>query len=374
VTALGRRLIDRSTPVRTGHFRWEVERRLVKTHATGAGQATWAGWNVHAFTHMDSPRHVDPEGFTTDAITLDMTVGQGAVVDVSAVPANRPIERAVLAEAGAHLRRGDIALIRARWDERESLDTPGFWLNAPWMTADGAIWLRERGIKAVGSDFPQDHCIRFFLTGETRPPLPDAEPEQRHHVRRQRKLARDCGDVVAQRADIDRAEAERLDRDHGVLCRERGIDHRHDRHLDGAERLGVRALRIGHAFKPRQIGEPDQQQRRLDDVLLVGGDRGTPGLARRVLDRDHAPGLQVRGGGGGLRRGDRRLERTLRQRVGPVGARRAMVEQRLDHDVPAEPRFGWGGAVAGGEQGGVAPGAARARRRRDPAHRRDARS
>jgi arylformamidase len=168
-----RRLIDLSTPVRTGHFRWEVERRFVKTHDTGAGQATWAGWNVHAFTHMDSPRHVDPEGFTTDAISLDMTIGPGAVVDVSAVPANTPIERAVLAVAGAHLRPGDIALIRARWDERESLDQPGFWLNAPWMTAEGAIWLRERGIKAVGFDFPQDHCIRFFLTGEKRPPLPE---------------------------------------------------------------------------------------------------------------------------------------------------------------------------------------------------------
>lgn len=173
MTDRGRRLIDLSTPVCTGHFRWEVERRFVKTHDTGAGQATWAGWNVHAFTHMDSPRHVDPEGSTTDAITLDMTVGPGAVVDVSSVSANSPIERAVLAEAGAHLRPGDIALIRTRWDERESLDTPGFWLNAPWMTAEGAIWLRERGIKAIGFDFPQDHCIRFFLTGETRPPLPE---------------------------------------------------------------------------------------------------------------------------------------------------------------------------------------------------------
>ena len=33
--------------------------------------------------------------------------------------------------------------------------------------------LREQGIKAVGFDFPQDHCIRFFLTGEKRPPLPE---------------------------------------------------------------------------------------------------------------------------------------------------------------------------------------------------------
>jgi kynurenine formamidase len=66
---------------------------------------------------------------------------------------------------GAHLRHGDIALIRARWDERADIGKPEFWLNAPWMTAEAAIWLRERGIKAVGFDFPQDYCIRFFITG-----------------------------------------------------------------------------------------------------------------------------------------------------------------------------------------------------------------
>ncbi|MGK7865938.1 cyclase family protein [Falsiroseomonas sp. E2-1-a20] len=165
--------IDLSTPVRTGHFRWAVERRLAKSHDAGAGQATWAGWNVHAFTHMDSPRHVDPKGFTTDAITLDMTVGAGAVLDVSDVPADAPIAVERLAAAGAHLRRGDFALIRTRWDERASLDSPDFWLKAPWMTAEGSVWLRDRGIKAVGFDFPQDHCIRNFLTGAPRPPLPE---------------------------------------------------------------------------------------------------------------------------------------------------------------------------------------------------------
>lgn len=66
-----RRLIDLSMPVRTGHFRWPVERRLAKSHAEGAGsEATWAGWNVHAFTHMDNPTHMDPDGATTDDITL----------------------------------------------------------------------------------------------------------------------------------------------------------------------------------------------------------------------------------------------------------------------------------------------------------------
>jgi len=178
-----RRVIDLSTPVRADHFRWPVERRLAKSHDQGAGQATWAGWNVHAFTHMDSPRHVDPEGFTTDAITPDMTVGEAAVLDLSDVPEDTPIERARIAAAAAHLRRGDIAVLKTRWDERRGIDTPEFWLKAPWMTDGAAEFLYESGVKAVAFDFPQDHCIRFFLTGEKRPPLPE-------HVTHHRLLAR----------------------------------------------------------------------------------------------------------------------------------------------------------------------------------------
>jgi kynurenine formamidase len=108
------RLIDLSTPVQTGHFRWDVERRLLKSHDTGARQATWAGWNLHAFTHMDSARDVDPDGFTTDAITLDMTVGPGAVLDISHVPADSPISVEAMAAAGAHLRVGMKGLISTR--------------------------------------------------------------------------------------------------------------------------------------------------------------------------------------------------------------------------------------------------------------------
>ena len=93
-----RRIIDLSTPVTTGHFRWPVERKLLKSHATGEGQGTWAGWNLHAFTHMDSPRHVDPEGFTTDAITPEMTVGEAAILDLMDIPANQPISAERMAE------------------------------------------------------------------------------------------------------------------------------------------------------------------------------------------------------------------------------------------------------------------------------------
>jgi kynurenine formamidase len=94
-----------------------------------------------------------------------MTVGEAAILDLSDVPENTAITGERIAAAGAHLRRGDIAILKTRWDERADIATPDFWARAPWMTAEAAIWLCEAGIKAVGFDFPQDYCIRFFRRG-----------------------------------------------------------------------------------------------------------------------------------------------------------------------------------------------------------------
>ena len=162
-----RRLIDLSTPVVENHFRWPVERKLVKSFADGDHvQATWAGWIVHGFTHMDSPKHFVEDGFTTDHITLDMTCGEGAVVDVSSVGENEPITEEIIAAAGSHVQRGDFVLLRNAWDLKADINTPEFWANAPYMTREASVWLREKGIKAIGYDFPQDYCIRHFLTGD----------------------------------------------------------------------------------------------------------------------------------------------------------------------------------------------------------------
>ena len=146
-----RRHIDLSTPVVENHFRWPVERKLLKNHADDHVQATWAGWIVHGFTHMDSPKHFVPDGFTTDHITLDMTCGLGAVVDVSDVGPNEPVTEAIIAAAGAHIEVGDFVLLRNAWDLKADINTPEFWANAPYMTREASVWLRERGIKATTS-------------------------------------------------------------------------------------------------------------------------------------------------------------------------------------------------------------------------------
>lgn len=167
------RVIDLSTPIVTGHFRWPVERRLHKNHPADGVQATWAGWIVHGFTHMDSPRHFVADGFTTDAIDLERVTGEAAVVDVSEVGAEAPVTEEVIAKAGAHVREGDIVLLRTGWDRQRSIATPEFWADAPWVTREAAEWLRARRIKAIGYDFPQDYCIRNFLTGKPRGSVED---------------------------------------------------------------------------------------------------------------------------------------------------------------------------------------------------------
>lgn len=174
------RIVDLSTPIRAGHFRWPTEQMLLKSFADGDfAQATRISVSCHAFTHMDAPRHFDPDGETTDDLKLEQTVGPAAVVDVQSVGPNAAIRAEHVAAAGAHVRTGDIVLLRAGWDLHESIETPEFWTRAPWVEADAAEWLFARGIKAIGYDFPQDYCIRHMVLGDR---VPAAEESVTHQV------------------------------------------------------------------------------------------------------------------------------------------------------------------------------------------------
>ncbi len=167
-----RRIIDLTVPIETGHFRWPVERRTISSHAAGdLVEVTWVGWPVHGFTHMDSGRHFAPDAYTTDDISLGQVVGEAAVVDLAGLAEDAPITEEMIATAGAHVREGDIALMRSCWDERRSLQSPEFWTDAPYMTEEACRWLFARGIRAIAFDFPQDRCIRDLVTGDRTPAL-----------------------------------------------------------------------------------------------------------------------------------------------------------------------------------------------------------
>jgi len=164
------RIVDLSMPIRP-HFRWALEREEQRYELPG-GQAflgTRFTMATHAFTHMDAPVHMVPGGATTTEVPLESLVGEACVLDLSDQPDNAPVTAARLAEAGAHLGRGEIVLTRTGWSGRRSPETRQFWTEAPWMTREACDWLLERRPRAVFWDFPQDQPIRLLLDRELRP-------------------------------------------------------------------------------------------------------------------------------------------------------------------------------------------------------------
>ena len=165
------RIVDLTMPVQA-HFRWAIERESKGDFSAGDQfRATRFSMPVHAFTHMDAQSHIMEGGPTTDDIPLERVVGPCAVVDLSAATPNAPIEADRVVAAGGHIEKGDIVLLKTCWERMHDPATPEFWTEAPYMTREGAQWLLEREIKAIGFDFPQDYPIRLLLKGEERRPF-----------------------------------------------------------------------------------------------------------------------------------------------------------------------------------------------------------
>lgn len=163
------RIIDLTMPIEE-HFRWQIEQSQSGDLTSGDRfQITRLCLSVHTFTHIDSPCHVLVDGSTTDDISLDQVIGDCAVLDLTDVSPRSPIEAERIANAGNHLQRGDIVVLKTAWEQRYSPKTPEFWMEAPYMTRQACEWLLGKGIKAAAFDFPQDYPIRLLLQGKSAP-------------------------------------------------------------------------------------------------------------------------------------------------------------------------------------------------------------
>ncbi len=115
---------------------------------------------THAFTHVDAPAHMVLGGKTLDQLPLDVWWGDAAVVDLTTIRDNAAITAGDLEEHGQALAPGDIALLRTDLGLRVPWLEQDFWERSPFIDRSGAEWLANRGVKAVGYDFPQDYSIR----------------------------------------------------------------------------------------------------------------------------------------------------------------------------------------------------------------------
>lgn len=162
------RIIDLSLPIKR-HWRWlaggfhtaEQEQGDHFTH-------TIMVLNMHGFTHVDAPGHFVAGGAKMEAVPLDLYCGEAALLDLTPVAPEQAITATLLATRGDHLLRGDIALLRTDWPLANSYESKDFWALAPYLTAEACGWLRERGVKAVGLDFPGDYILRHDVIDRRR--------------------------------------------------------------------------------------------------------------------------------------------------------------------------------------------------------------
>lgn len=154
------RMIDLSMPIEE-HWRWKptfADKYTPRPQFTF--HTTLITMGSHGFTHVDAPRHVNPEGICIDEIPLEHFYGPATLVDLSDLGDLTEISREVLEPRSSHVQRGDILLLRSDQELRHPTTTPDYWIYSPWVAVSGAKYILELGVKAVAFDFPQDRSIR----------------------------------------------------------------------------------------------------------------------------------------------------------------------------------------------------------------------
>lgn len=194
-------LIDLSMTIRP-MWRWPVARELVKDIASGDPyQVTAIKMGMHAFTHIDTPLHIELGRESIETVNLERLCGSTAVIDLTPVSANQEIGADLLIKRGSHVLPGDIVLLKTCWDLSRDYSTKEYWLDAPYLNRDAAQWISELSVKAVGFDFPQDYVIREIPDRH-----PSAEEMPTHDLILRKGIL-----LIEYLCNLDRIKAQRVD-------------------------------------------------------------------------------------------------------------------------------------------------------------------
>lgn len=163
----GMRVVDLSPTLERGIPRWPTHPHLVidptVVHEHDGYYCQSISMAEHTGAHVDAPAHVHPDRMseTIDTVAPDVLVGAATVYhfgdrglgpgDVLTVEDFRAYEREHDVRVGA----GEIALIDFGWMDRYWRTDEGSWFyakNEPGLDDGAAAYLKECGVKAVGSD------------------------------------------------------------------------------------------------------------------------------------------------------------------------------------------------------------------------------
>ncbi|WP_199620633.1 cyclase family protein [Paenibacillus alkalitolerans] len=145
----GRKLYDISMTINEGMQVYKnkeekkPELRNMSNHRTGSVYETRIGIDAHCGTHLDAPLHMLDGGATIDTIPLERLVSSAQVVDLTHVSGG--ISRSDL--EALDIGDSEWLLLKTRNSFSEQFD-----FEFIYLTADGAQYVIEKGIRGVGTD------------------------------------------------------------------------------------------------------------------------------------------------------------------------------------------------------------------------------
>lgn len=145
---------DISLTLGTALVSWPGQPGVTQAHVSHQAKGdrstvTWLSLSVHTGTHVDAPCHFLPGGDTVDHLDLDVLVGPARVVDAgdAADLSAEVLDRLDIPAGTARL------LIRTRNSALWASGHTRFDTDYVGVTASGAQWLVDHGVRLIGVDY-----------------------------------------------------------------------------------------------------------------------------------------------------------------------------------------------------------------------------
>lgn len=139
---------------------WRTHEETRPLHTNGFSSSTrLLTFPDHSSTHVDAPRHFDPDPNAPDiaSVPLEWFYGPAVCLDVRAVRRDGWIDTDDLREAcardGLVIRQGEIVLLCSGHYKR-TYPSPAFFTAYPGLTPDAVRWLHSQGVRNFGVEGP----------------------------------------------------------------------------------------------------------------------------------------------------------------------------------------------------------------------------
>lgn len=107
--------------------------------------------NAHTGTHIDAPFHFFPDGKTIDEFPVETFQGEAVAVNLFGIAAETAIGVDHLNKYEDKIKPGDIVLLCTGWGMKRGYSRE-YYFEYPYLSRQGAEWLLDKKVKAVGID------------------------------------------------------------------------------------------------------------------------------------------------------------------------------------------------------------------------------